>query len=133
MGVTRQQSARWAMRDKVRSPGRPPGWQRGQLQRFWAEIAKGVTSEDAAVSVGVASAVGTRWFRQAGGMHPSVSPRCSAVTCPWPSVRRSPSSRPKGAVCERLPAMSDAHRQPSAEHCDVTRPLVIRRGNSLAG
>ena len=70
MGVTRQQRATWAMRDKMRSPGRPPGWQRDEVQRFWAEIAKGFASEDAAVSVGVASAVGTRWFRQAGGMRP---------------------------------------------------------------
>jgi IS30 family transposase len=58
------------MRGKMRSPGRPPGWQRDQLLRFWAEVAKGVSSEDAAVCVGVASAVGTRWFREAGGMRP---------------------------------------------------------------
>jgi IS30 family transposase len=70
MGVGRQQRATWAMRGKMRSPGRPPGWQRDQVQRFWVQIAKGVASEEAAVSVGVASAVGTRWFREAGGMHP---------------------------------------------------------------
>jgi DNA-binding NarL/FixJ family response regulator len=34
------------------------------------EIAKGSSSGDAAVAVGVASAVGTRWFREAGGMRP---------------------------------------------------------------
>jgi IS30 family transposase len=34
------------------------------------EIAKGIASEEAAVSVGVASAVGSRWFREAGGMRP---------------------------------------------------------------
>jgi IS30 family transposase len=73
MGLRRQQKVTWAMRGKMRSPGRPPGWQRDQVQAFWAEIAKGVASEDAAVSVGVASAVGTRWFRQAGGMRP-ISP-----------------------------------------------------------
>jgi IS30 family transposase len=54
----------------MRSPGRPPGWQRDQRQRFWVEIVKGVTSEQAALNVGVASAVGTRWFREAGGMPP---------------------------------------------------------------
>ena len=75
MGLSRQQRATWAMRSKMRSPGRPPGWQRDQVHSFWAEIAKGVASEDAAVSVGVASAVGTRWFRQAGGMRPiSIAP-----------------------------------------------------------
>jgi IS30 family transposase len=70
MGVTKQQKATWPMRGKLHSPGRPPGWQREQAQRFWVEIAKGVASEHAAVSVGVASAVGTRWFREAGGMRP---------------------------------------------------------------
>ncbi|MGH2668442.1 MAG: IS30 family transposase [bacterium] len=70
MGIGRQQKATWAMRGKLRSPGRPPVWQRDQLQRFWIEIAKGTTSEDAAVSVGVSSPVGSRWFREAGGMRP---------------------------------------------------------------
>jgi IS30 family transposase len=37
------------------------------------EIARGASSEAAAISVGVASAVGTRWFREAGGMRP-ISP-----------------------------------------------------------
>jgi IS30 family transposase len=70
MGISNQQKATWPMRGKLRSPGRPPGWQRGQRQRFWIAIAKGLSSEDAAVSVGVASAVGCRWFREAGGMRP---------------------------------------------------------------
>ncbi len=70
MGVHRQQKATWALRGKMRSPGRPPGWQRDEVQRFWVEIAKGASSEAASVSVGVASAVGSRWFRQAGGTCP---------------------------------------------------------------
>jgi len=75
MGVTKQQKATWPMRGRLRSPGRPPGWQRDQRQRFWIEIAQGKSSEDAAIDVGVASAVGSRWFREAGGMCPvSLSP-----------------------------------------------------------
>jgi len=75
MGVTKQQKATWPMRGRIRSPGRPPGWQREQRQRFWIEIAQGKSSEDAAIAVGVASAVGSRWFREAGGMCPvSLSP-----------------------------------------------------------
>jgi IS30 family transposase len=78
MGVGRQQKATWAMRGKMHSPGRPPGWQREQVQKFWVEIAKGATSETAAISTGVASAVGTRWFREAGGMRPiSLAPLSS--------------------------------------------------------
>lgn len=71
MGLTRQQKATWPLRGRMRSPGRPPAWQRDQYLQFWAEIAKGLPSEDAAISVGVSSPVGTRWFRQAGGMRPN--------------------------------------------------------------
>jgi IS30 family transposase len=35
---------------------------------FWCEIAKGLTSEDAAIAVGASQAAGTRWFRERGGM-----------------------------------------------------------------
>ncbi|MGZ5314014.1 MAG: IS30 family transposase [Solirubrobacterales bacterium] len=65
----RQRAIR-AMRGKMRSPGRPPGWRREHRQRFWEAIAAGRSSEDAAAEAGVASAVGTRWFREAGGMPP---------------------------------------------------------------
>jgi IS30 family transposase len=56
----------------MRSPGRPPVAQREHRQRFWEAIARGLSSEDAAVSCGVSPAVGGRWFRQGGGM-PSTS------------------------------------------------------------
>ena len=38
--------------------------------RFWEAIACGVSSEDAAAVAGVSQPVGTRWFREAGGMPP---------------------------------------------------------------
>lgn len=67
--------------------GRPPGWAaafgravmlslgrppvRRDLERaFWVQIARGLTSEDAAVACGVSGPVGSRWFRHAGGMPP---------------------------------------------------------------
>ena len=53
------------------SLGRPPVASREQQRRFWAAIAAGGSSEDAAVTVGVSPAVGARWFRNAGGMPPS--------------------------------------------------------------
>ena len=56
----------------MRSPGRPPGWRRGHRQRFWEAIARGVSSEEAAAVAGLSPAVGTRWFREGGGM-PTVS------------------------------------------------------------
>src|SRR6266550_131433 len=57
-------------RPALRSPGRPPVWRREHLQRFWEAIARGMTSEGAAVRVGVSPVVGTRWFREHGGMPP---------------------------------------------------------------
>ena len=47
--------------------------------RFWALIAAGLSSEDAAIGAGVSSPVGARWFREAGGM---------------PSSTFAPSSKP---------------------------------------
>jgi IS30 family transposase len=54
----------------MRSPGHPPVARREDRQRFWAAIAGGLSSEDAAVEAGVSPAVGVRWFREAGGMPP---------------------------------------------------------------
>ncbi|WP_198947356.1 IS30 family transposase [Cellulosimicrobium sp. KWT-B] len=65
-----QQKAIRAMRGKIWSPGRPSTARRENRVRFWEAIACGVSSEDAAAEAGVASAVGTRWFREAGGMPP---------------------------------------------------------------
>ncbi len=55
----------------MRSPGRPPVARREHRQRFWEAIAGGATSEDAGIAAGVSPAVGSRWFREAGGMPPS--------------------------------------------------------------
>ncbi len=53
----------------MRSPGRP--YPARQVEReFWRRISEGMTSEVAAVAVGVSPPVGTRWFRHGGGMSP---------------------------------------------------------------
>ena len=64
---------RRALRPPMRSPGRPPGWRREHQQRFWEAIVCGLSSEEAAAVAGLSSAVGTRWFREGGGMR-TVSP-----------------------------------------------------------
>ncbi len=64
----RRQLAIRAMRGKMWSPGRPTTARRENRVRFWEAIARGLSSEDAAAEAGLASAVGTRWFREAGGM-----------------------------------------------------------------
>ncbi len=66
-----------ALRAKSHSPSRPGVARREDRRRFWALIAAGQSSEDAAVGVGVSPPVGFRWFREAGGMPPSTFGRSS--------------------------------------------------------
>lgn len=67
--VRRQQAADRAVRPKLRSPGHPK-YQRHVEVAFWEQIVKGLLAEEAAGVVGVAQAVGARWFHNAGGMSP---------------------------------------------------------------
>ena len=70
MGVGKRQQAIRAMRGQIWSPGRPSTARREDRVRFWEAIARGLSSEDAAGEAGVSQPVGSRWFRQAGGMPP---------------------------------------------------------------
>src|SRR4051794_8010815 len=70
MGTRKRRSDR-AGRGVLWSPGRPGVARREDRRRFWAAIAAGLASEDAARRAGVSPAVGTRWFREAGGMPPA--------------------------------------------------------------
>ena len=65
------------MRGKMWSPGRPSMFRRQDRVRFWAAITRGVSTEAAALEVGMSSAVGTRWFREAGGVSRCLSPTVS--------------------------------------------------------
>lgn len=69
VGARRQWAADRALRPAMRSPGRPEP-SRAVERAFWRLIAEGVTTEAAAVEVGVSAPVGSRWFRHAGGMSP---------------------------------------------------------------
>src|SRR5512135_3525231 len=59
-------------RSPLFSPGRPVVAGRDEQRRFWAAIAAGMASEDAAVQAGMSQAVGTRLFRKVGGMPPAM-------------------------------------------------------------
>ncbi len=71
MNIRKRRSDR-SGRAPLSSPGRPPVAGRDEQRRFWAAIAAGKASEVAAVGAGVPPAVGTRWFRKAGGMPPTM-------------------------------------------------------------
>ena len=66
-GRKRRRSDR-ADRPAVGSAGRPGVGQRQTRQQFSKAIALGLSSEEAALASGVSPAVGTRWFRDSGGM-----------------------------------------------------------------
>jgi Helix-turn-helix domain len=51
--------------------GTTPAAKRSELQRFWLWIAEGTPSEDAARAAGMSQPVGTRLFREGGGMPPA--------------------------------------------------------------
>jgi DNA-binding CsgD family transcriptional regulator len=72
VGVLDRQRAVRAYRGQMSSPGRPSvAWRKDRV-RFWAAIAAGAMTEDAAVEAGVSSPVGFRWFRHAGGVNPQL-------------------------------------------------------------
>jgi IS30 family transposase len=69
---TRKRRSNRSIRRALRSPGRPPVSRRENLRLFWTAIAAGLTSERAAVVAGVSPPVGVRWFREHGGMPPTI-------------------------------------------------------------
>lgn len=77
MGLGKKQKAVRLYRGQIPSPGRPTVASCEDRVRFWQAIARGVSSEDAAVEIGVSPTVGTRWFRQAGGVGPCLAPTVS--------------------------------------------------------
>src|SRR5215208_7337689 len=80
MGTRKRRSDR-AGRGVLWSPGRPGVARREDRRRFWAAIAAGLASEEAARRAGVSPAVGTRWFREAGGMPPAALAPSSKPLC----------------------------------------------------
>lgn len=86
MAAAKHRRSERALRPPMQSPGRPPVARREHRQQFWKAIARGLASEEAAVAAGVSQAVGTRWFRDAGGMS---------------SVRSAPSSERYLSFAER--------------------------------
>lgn len=118
-------------RKKLRSPGRPPVWQRENLCRFWQAIASGSSSEEAAVKAGVSPPVGVRWFRIAGGMPPThLVPSALPVTRHYLTLAEREEiaielARGTGirAIARRL------DRSPSTISREVRRNAATRGGN----
>ena len=94
MGILQRRRSHRAGRAPMRSPGRPTAGRREHRRRFWEAIACGMSSESAAVVAGVSQPVGTRWFRESGGMPPISLAPLSGVISRLPSEKRSPFGMP---------------------------------------
>jgi IS30 family transposase len=116
-----------AVRAPMRSPGRPPAARRENRQLFWAAIARGLSSEDAAVEAGVSPAVGARWFRQSGGM-------CSISMAPVSGRYLSFAEREEIAILHaRTHSVREIARQirrsPSTVSRELRRNAATRSGD----
>src|SRR5919202_5193272 len=111
-------------RGQVPSPGRPTVAWREDRVRFWAAIARGVMTEDAAAEAGVSSPVGFRWFRHAGGVNPYLSPTVSGRYLSFSEREDIALSRAKGLgvreIARRL------HRSPSTISRELRRNASTR-------
>jgi hypothetical protein len=116
------------------SPGRPPVAGREERGRFWAEIAAGLSSEDAAAAANVPQAIGARWFRSAGGMPPAMfgpsAKPLSADISHLLSAKRSRCCGRKAALCRRWRAGSGEPHQPFPASCAQHRHSRWRPGVS---
>jgi hypothetical protein len=113
-----------SLRNKLHSPGRPPVARPEHRRRFWALIAGGQSSEDAAIDAGVSAPVGAHGFgRQAACHHRRLRHHrslCLGNTCRLRSGRSLRSSMPRAPGCERSPARWGGQDRQSRESCAVT-------------
>jgi hypothetical protein len=110
----------------MQSPGRPPVARREDRQRFWAAIAKGLTTEDAGVAAGISPAVAARWFRHSGGMSSISQAPLSARYLSFIEREEIALLRASGsgvhAIARRL------HRAPSTISRELRRNAATRGG-----
>ena len=118
-------------RGKLRSPGRPPAWQRENHCRFWRAIALGRSSEEAAADAGVSRPLNPRWFRSGGGMPPTHL----APSAKLPS-RRYLSFREREEIAIELAKGIGIReigrkltRSPSTISCELRRNTAMRGGS----
>jgi transposase, IS30 family len=126
MGAQRRRRSDQAGRPAMRSPGRPPVARRENRQRFWAAIARGLSSEDAGVVAGVSPAVGSRWFREGGGMSPI---SCAALSGRYLSfAEREEIAILRAGDCSVREIARRLGRSPSTVSRELRRNAATRSG-----
>src|SRR3954447_16370777 len=112
-------------RSAMKSPGKPSHRREVELW-FWREIAKGLSSEDAAAAVGVSSAVGSRWFRERGGMATLLrDPETCRYLC-FAEREELPLLRPQGEAFREMGR--EIGRSPSTISRELRRNAATRCG-----
>jgi hypothetical protein len=117
-------------RAPMKSPGKP-SLRRDVERLFWREIAKGLTSEEAAIAVGASQAAGSRWFRERGGMPTFMLSPLTGRYLSFEEREGIVLMQAQGAGVREIAAGSVATRRPSRGSCGATRPLEA--GSSSTG
>ena len=107
-------------RSAMKSPGKPS--HRREVERwFWREIARGLSSEDAAPRSGCRRRLASGGFVSVAGWRRSCWTRSRAGICASPSARRSRCCAPRARACARSRARSAGRRRRSRASCAATR------------
>jgi IS30 family transposase len=111
-------------RGQVPSPGRPTVAWREDRVKFWAAIAAGAKTEDAATAAGVSSPVGFRWFRHAGGVNPCLPAVVSGRYLSFPEREEIALLRAKGLGVRAI--AREVKRDPSTISRELRRNASTR-------
>jgi IS30 family transposase len=109
----------------MKSPG-APSLRRDVERLFWREIAKGLTSEDAAVAVGASQAAGSRWFRERGGMPTFMTVPLAGRYLSFPEREEIALLKARGAGVREIARRLS--RDPSTISREVRRNAATRGG-----
>jgi hypothetical protein len=106
---------------------RPPVNRREVQQRFWKKITEGLSTEDAALACGVSVPVGSRWFRDGGGMPP-----IHVVAQPVRPDGGARSTRCSTSLSMRRPVNSarTSRRRPMTSYSSVPLLLLTEPGSA---
>jgi IS30 family transposase len=112
-------------RSPMKSPGKP-SLRRDVERLFWREIARGLSSEEAAVAVGVSQPVGSRWFRQRGGMALFMVSRVTGRYLSFPGREEIATLKAQGAGVREIARRLG--RDPSTISRELRRNAATRGG-----
>jgi IS30 family transposase len=110
----------------TRGMGRPPAGRREHRVRFWEAIARGASSENAAVEAGVLPNIGVRWFRKAGGMPPLTLAPVSERYLSFPEREEIAILRAQGSGVREI--ARQLGRAPSTISRELQRNAALRTG-----